>query len=61
MSEHLTSFVSDVISIPLHSLIRNRQDFIGEFLIILSIAFSETCLHTIIFGGSEGGLTSFLV
>ena len=61
MSEQLTSFVSDGSSISMHSLIRNvsqgsnRHDFVGEVLIILSTAFLETCLKTVIFGGSEGG------
>ena len=45
----------------MHSLIRNvgqgsnRHDFIGEVFIILSTESSETCLKTVIFGGSEGG------
>ena len=45
----------------MHSFIRNvgqgsnRHDFVGEVLIILSTASSETCLKTVIFGGSEGG------
>ena len=43
----------------MHSLIRNvgqgsnRYDFVGEVLIILSTVSSETCLKTVIFGGSE--------
>ena len=61
MSEQLTSFVRDGNSISMHSLIRkvgkgsNRHDFVGEVLIILSTASSETCLKSLIFGGSEGG------
>ena len=61
MSEQLTSFVRDGSSISMHSLIRNvsqgsnRQDFVGEVLIILPTASSETYLKTVIFGGSEGG------
>ena len=61
MSEQLTSFVRDGNSISMHSLIRNvskgsnRHDFVGDVLIILSTASSETCLKTLIFGGSEGG------
>ena len=61
MSEKLTSFVRDGNSISMHSLIRNigrgsnRHDFVGDVLIILSTASSETCLKTLIFGGSEGG------
>ena len=49
----------------MHSLIRNvgkgsnRHDFVGDVLIILSTASSETCLKTLIFGGSEGGWISF--
>ena len=41
----------------MHSLIRNvsqgsnRQDFVGEVLIILSTTSSETCLKTVIFEG----------
>ena len=59
MSKQLTSFVSDGSSMSMHSLIRkvfqesNRHDFVGEVLIILSTASSETCLQTVIFGGSE--------
>ena len=51
----------------MHSLIRNvgrgsnRHDFVGDALIILSTASSETCLKTVIWGGSEGGLTSYSV
>ena len=54
----------------MHSLIRNvgkgsnmvfRHDFVGDALIILSRASSETCLKTLIFGGSEGGCISFSV
>ena len=61
MSEKLTSFVRDGSSISIHSLIRNvdkgfnRHDFVGDVLIILSTASSDTCLKTVIFGGSEGG------
>ena len=61
MLEQLNSFVSDGSSMSMHSLIRNvgqgsnRHDFVGEFLIILSTASSETRLKTVIFGGSEGG------
>ena len=61
LSEQLTSFVSNGSRISIHSLIRNvnqgsnRQDFVGEVLIILSTASLETCLKTVIFGGSEGG------
>ena len=57
MSEQLTSFVMDGNSISMYSLIRNvgkgsnRHSFVGDVLIILS---SETCLKTLIFGGSEG-------
>ena len=60
MSEQLTSFVRDGRSISMHSLIRNvgkgsnRHDFVGEVLIILSTVSSDTCLKTVIFGGSEG-------
>ena len=55
MSEQLTSFVSDGSSISMHSLIRNvgqgsdRQDFVSEVLIILSIPSLETYLKTVIF------------
>ena len=35
------------------------QDFVGEFLMILSTVSPETCIKGVIFGGSEGGLTSF--
>ena len=44
----------------MHSLIRNvvhgsnRQNFVGEVLIILPTASSETCLKTIIFERSDG-------
>ena len=61
MSEQLASFVSDGSSMSMHSLIRNvsqgsnRHDHVGEILIILSIASLETCLKTVIFGGSKGG------
>ena len=61
MSEQLTSFVSDGIRMSIHSLIRNvgqrsnRYDFVSDVLIILSTAYSETCLKTVIFGGSGGG------
>ena len=61
LSEQLTSFVSDGSSISMYSLIRNvgqgsnRQDFVSEVLIILPTPSSETCLKTVIFGGSEGG------
>ena len=37
------------------------QDFVGEFLMILSTVSSETCIKGVIFRGSEGGLTSFSV
>ena len=59
MSEQLTSFVSVGSSMSMHSLKRNvsqgsnRHDFVGEVLIVLSTASSETCLKTVIFGGSE--------
>ena len=59
MSEQLTSFVRDGRSISIHSLIRNvgqgsnRQDFVGEVLIILSTSSSETCLKAVILLGSE--------
>ena len=61
MNEQLTSFVSDGSSISIHSLIRNvgqgsnRQDFVGDVLLILSTSSSETCLKTVIFGRSEEG------
>ena len=61
MSEQLTSFVREGNSMSMHSLIRNvgkgsnRHDFVGDVLIILSTTSSETCLKTLIFGGSEGG------
>ena len=61
MSEQLTSFVRDGNSISMHSLKRNvgkgsnRHDFVDDVLIILSTSSSETCLKTVIFGGSEGG------
>ena len=61
MSEQLTSVVRDGSNISMHSLIRNvgqgynRHDFVGEDLIILSTSSSETCLKTVIFGGSDGG------
>ena len=61
VSEQLTSFVSDGSSISMQSLIRNvgqgsnRQDCVSEVLIIFSTASSETCLKTVIFGGSKGG------
>ena len=61
MSGQLTSFVRDGSSISMHSLIinvgkgSNRHDFVGDVLIILSTASSETCLKAVIFGGSEGG------
>ena len=61
LSEQVTSFVSDGRSMSMYSLIRNvgqrsnRHDFVGEVLIILSTASSETCLKTVIFVGSEGG------
>ena len=48
MSEHLTNLVTDGSSILLHFLMRNidhvsnRQDFVGEFIDILSTASSET-------------------
>ena len=48
MSEQLTSFVSDGSSMSMQSLIRkvgqgsNRHDFVGEVLIILSTASSES-------------------
>ena len=48
MSEKLTNFVIEGSSISQHFLIRNvghgsnRQDFVGEFLIILPTSFSET-------------------
>ena len=51
MSEQLTSSVSDGSCMSLHSFMKNvdqgsnRQDFVGEFLIILSIASSETCVN----------------
>ena len=67
MSEQLTSFVRDGSSISMHSLIRNigkgsnRHDFVGDALIILSPASSETCIKIVIFGGSERGLTSYSV
>ena len=52
MSEMLTSFVSDGNSMSMHSLIRNvgqgsnSHNFVGEVLIILSTASSESCLKT---------------
>ena len=62
MSEQLTSLVRDGSNISTHSLIRNvgrigsnRQDFVGKDLIILPTSSSETCLKTVIFGGSDGG------
>ena len=67
MSEQLTSFVRHGSNISMHSLIRNvsrgsnRHEFVGDALIILSTASSETCLKTVIWGGSEGGLTSYSV
>ena len=48
MTEQLIKFVIDGSSILLHSLMRNvghrsnRQDFVGEFLIILSAISSVT-------------------
>ena len=59
MSEQLTSFASNGSSMSMHSVIRNvgqgsnRHDFVCEVLIILSTASSETCLKTVICGGSE--------
>ena len=53
MSEQLTHVVIDGSSISLHSLMRNvisgsnRQDSAGEFQILLSKAFSETCVKAI--------------
>ena len=61
MSEQLTNFVRDSNSISMHSLIRkvskgsNRHNFVEEVLLILSTASSETCLKTLMFGGSKGG------
>ena len=61
ISEQLTSLVRDGSKILMHSLIRNvgqgsnRQDFVGEDLIILPTSSSETCLKTVTFGGSDGG------
>ena len=57
----INSLVRDGSKILMHSLIRNvgqgsnRQDFVGEDLIILPTSSSETCLKTAIFGGSDGG------
>ena len=61
ISEQLTSFVSHGSGRSMHSLIRNvgqgsnRQHFVGEVLIILPTASTETFLKTVIFGGSDGG------
>ena len=49
----------------LHSLIRNvghvsnRQNFEGEFLIILSTAYSDTQVKSVIFCGLDGEGSSF--
>ena len=62
MSEQLTSFVRDGSSISMHSLIRtvgkgsNRHDFVGDVLIILSTASSDSCLKTVIFMSSLCGV-----
>ena len=61
MHEQLTNYVSNGSSISLHSLMSNvdqgsnRQDFVGEFLIVLSTASLKTIIKAVIFGGSEGG------
>ena len=61
MCEQLTNFVRNDSSISMHSLIRNvgkgsnRHDFVVDVLVILLTDSSETCLKTVIFGGSEGG------
>ena len=66
MSEQLTNFVIDGSSMSLHYLMRNvghrsnRQDFVGEFLMILSSTSSGISVKAVIFGGSEGR-TSFSV
>ena len=62
MSEQLISFVSHHSSISILSLIRNvGQGSNRTVLIILSTSSSEACRKTVIFGGSEGGCTSFSV
>ena len=60
MNEQLINFVNDGSDMSKHSLMRNvghgsnRQDFVGEMLIILSTAFSETLVKLVI-RGSGGG------
>ena len=66
ISEQLNNIVIDGSNMSLHSLISNvdhrssRQNFAGEFLIILSTAYSDIWVKSVIFGGL-GGWTSFSV
>ena len=54
------NFVIDRSSMSVHSLIRNvghgrnRQDFAGEFLVILSIASSDISVKLVIFSEFKG-------
>ena len=67
MSAQLANLVIDDTSMSLHSFMRilchgsNRVDFVGEFLFILSTAYSQTCVKAVMLGGSEGGGALFLV